>query len=85
MTKPDRLARSTQILLKIAEELAQAGVGLVILSMLLDTRNGSNPTARLMLTMLAAIAQFEQELMLERQREGIARAQAEGKYKGRPQ
>ena len=38
----------------------------------------------LMFTMLAAFSQFERELMLERQREGIAKAKAEGKYKGRP-
>jgi len=79
VTKPDRLARSTQELLRIAEELAQAGIGLVIHSMGLDTRNGSNPTSKLMLSVLAAIAQFERDLMLERQREGIARARAEGK------
>jgi DNA invertase Pin-like site-specific DNA recombinase len=85
VTKPDRLARSTLELLRISEELAQARVGLVIHSMGLDTRNGSNPTAKLMLSVLAAIAQFERDLMLERQREGIARARAEGKYKGRPQ
>jgi DNA invertase Pin-like site-specific DNA recombinase len=81
VTKPDRLARSTHELLKIAEELAQASVGLMIHSTGLDTRNGSNPTAKLMLSVLAAIAQFERDL-IERQREGIARAQAEGKYKG---
>ena len=85
VTRPDRLARSTHELLRISEELAQTGVGLVIQSMGLDTRNGSNPTAKLMLSVLAAIAQFERDLMLERQREGIARARAEGKYKGRPQ
>ena len=85
VTRPDRLARSTHELLRISEELAQAGIGLVIQSMGLDTRNGSNPTAKLMLSVLAAIAQFERDLMLERQREGIARARAEGKYKGRPQ
>jgi DNA invertase Pin-like site-specific DNA recombinase len=50
----------------------------------LDTRNGSNPTAKLMLAVIGAIAQFERELMLERQREGIATAKAEGRYKGRP-
>jgi DNA invertase Pin-like site-specific DNA recombinase len=43
----------------------------------------STPTSRLMFNMLGAIAQFERELMLERQREGIAKAKAEGKYKGR--
>ena len=36
-----------------------------------------------MFNMLGAIAQFERELMLERQREGIAKAKAEGKYRGR--
>jgi DNA invertase Pin-like site-specific DNA recombinase len=43
----------------------------------------STATGRLMLTMLGAIAAFERDLMLERQREGIAKAKAEGKYKGR--
>jgi DNA invertase Pin-like site-specific DNA recombinase len=43
----------------------------------------STLAARLMLNMFAAMAQFEREMMLERQREGIARAKAEGKYKGR--
>ena len=46
----------------------------------LDT---STPTGKLMITMLGAIAEFERELMLERQSEGIARAKQEGKYKGR--
>ena len=50
----------------------------------LDARgNGSNPTTRLQLTILAAVAQFEREVMLERQRDGIAAAKKEGKYKGR--
>ena len=43
----------------------------------------STPSGRLMFNMLGSIAQFERELMLERQREGIAKAKAEGKYKGR--
>lgn len=79
--KPDRLARSTMDLLKIADDLTARGVGLRILSMDIDT---STPTGRLMLTLLAGIAQFERELMLERQRAGVQRAKAEGKYKGRP-
>jgi DNA invertase Pin-like site-specific DNA recombinase len=45
--------------------------------------NTSTPTGKLMLTLLGGIATFERDLMLERQREGIARAKAEGKYKGR--
>ena len=47
----------------------------------LDTRN---PTSKLMLTILAGVATWEREIMLERQREGIAKAKGEGKYKGRP-
>jgi DNA invertase Pin-like site-specific DNA recombinase len=84
VTKPDRLARSTAELLTIEADLSKRGIGLVVLSMggeRLDTRN---PTSKLMLTILAGVATWEREIMLERQREGIAKAQAEGKYKGRP-
>jgi DNA invertase Pin-like site-specific DNA recombinase len=84
VTKPDRLARSTAELLAIEADLSKRGVGLVVLSMggeRLDTRN---PTSKLMLTILAGVATWEREIMLERQREGIAKAKAEGKYKGRP-
>jgi DNA invertase Pin-like site-specific DNA recombinase len=84
VTKPDRLARNTRELLSIEADLTQRGVGLVIQSMGLDTRNGSNPTARLMLSVLGAVATWEREIMRERQLEGIAKAKAEGRYKGRP-
>jgi DNA invertase Pin-like site-specific DNA recombinase len=83
VTKPDRLARSTADLLAIEGDLTRRRVGLVILSMggeRLDTRN---PTSKLMLTILAGVATWEREIMLERQREGIAKAKAEGKYCGR--
>src|ERR1700761_3751247 len=83
VTKPDRLARSTAELLTIEADLSKRGIGLVVLSMggeRLDTRN---PTSKLMLTILAGVATWEREIMLERQREGIARAKAEGAYKGR--
>jgi DNA invertase Pin-like site-specific DNA recombinase len=83
VTKPDRLARSTAELLAIEADLSKRHVGLVILSMggeRLDTRN---PTSKLMLTILAGVATWEREIMLERQREGIAKAKAEGKYRGR--
>jgi DNA invertase Pin-like site-specific DNA recombinase len=84
VTKPDRLARSTAELLTIHRDLEQRGIGLVVQSMGLDTRtNGANPTTRLILTVLAGVAQWEREMMLERQREGIAKAKAEKKYKGR--
>lgn len=83
VTKPDRLARNTQELLGIEEALTKRGVGLIVLSMggeRLDTRS---PTSKLTLTILAGVAAWEREMMLERQREGIAKAKAEGKYQGR--
>lgn len=83
VTRPDRLARSTAELLSIEANLTRRCIGLVILSMggaALDTRN---PTSKLMLTILAGVATWEREAMLERQREGIAKAKAEGKYRGR--
>ena len=83
VTKPDRLARSTAELLSIEADLTKRGVGLLVLSMggeRLDTRN---PTSKLMLTILAGVATWEREIMLERQREGIAKAKGEGKYLGR--
>jgi DNA invertase Pin-like site-specific DNA recombinase len=83
VTKPDRLARSVADLLAIVARLEAKGVALRVLSMggsEVDTRT---PTGKLMLTMLGAVAEFERALMLERQREGIAKAKDEGKYKGR--
>lgn len=83
VTKPDRLARSTADLLAIEADLTKRGIDLIVLSMggeRLDTRN---PTSKLMLTILAGVATWEREIMLERQREGIAKAKAEGKYQGR--
>ncbi|MNE43743.1 DNA-invertase hin [compost metagenome] len=80
VTKLDRLARSVADLVTITGHLREKGVELRILNMNLDT---STPTGKLMLNLLGSIAEFERELMLERQREGIAKAKAEGKYKGR--
>ena len=45
--------------------------------------DASNPTGKLILNVMSSVAQFEREMMLERQREGIAKAKADGKYKGR--
>lgn len=75
-----RLARSTKDLLEIVELLQKKGVTLVSNKENIDT---STPTGKLMLTMIGAIAEFERENLLERQREGIAIAKKEGKYKGR--
>lgn len=75
-----RLARSCQDLLSICKLLDSKSVHLVSLKENFDT---STPQGRLMLTIIAAINAFERENLLERQREGIAIAKAEGKYKGR--
>lgn len=79
-SKPDRLARSTTELLRIVEELTSRGVRVRLLSMNIDT---SSATGKLLLTLMGAVAAFEREIMLERQRAGIAKAKAEGKFKGR--
>lgn len=81
VTKLDRLARSTRHLMDIVDDLQERKVSLRILDMGLDT---STPSGELILTVMGAIAQFERSIMLERQREGIAKAKSEGKYKGRP-
>jgi DNA invertase Pin-like site-specific DNA recombinase len=76
----DRLARSIGHLSEIIERLDAKKANLHVLAMNLDT---STATGRLMLNVIGSVAQFEREMMLERQREGIAKAKAEGKYKGR--
>ena len=84
MTKLDRLARSVGDLLNIVARLEAKKVSLRVLSMSgtqpLDT---STATGRLMLAVIGAVGQAERETMLERQREGIAKAQRDGQYKGR--
>lgn len=83
VTKLDRLARSTAHLLEVLKQLEAKGVGLRILDFGGSSVDTSSATGKLMLTMFGAMAQFEREMMLERQREGIAKAKAAGKYKGR--
>ncbi len=80
VTKLDRLARSIPDLVRIIETLEQKQATLRILAMNLDT---NTPTGRLLLNLVGSVAQFEREIMLERQREGVAKAKTEGKYKGR--
>jgi DNA invertase Pin-like site-specific DNA recombinase len=83
VTKLDRLARSARHLSELVDQLEDKGVTLRILNFGGDAVDTRGATGRLMLNMFAAMAQFEREMMLERQREGIAKAKAEGKYKGR--
>ena len=75
-----RLARSTKDLLSTVESLKSRGIEVVSSKENLDS---STATGKLMLTMIAAIGEFERECMLERQKEGIAIAKANGVYKGR--
>jgi DNA invertase Pin-like site-specific DNA recombinase len=84
VTKLDRLARSVGDLLEIVARLEVKKVSLRVLAM-----SGAQPldtgtaTGRLMLAVIGAVGQAEREAMLERQREGIAKAKAQGRYKGR--
>jgi DNA invertase Pin-like site-specific DNA recombinase len=80
VTKLDRLARSVEHLLALVRRIEEGHASLRILSLGLDT---ATPTGRLVLTTLGAVAEFERSLMLERQRVGIAKARADGKYRGR--
>ena len=83
VTKLDRLARSTQHLLKIVEDLDDKGVGLRILDFGGSDLDTKSPAGKMMLTMFGAMAEYERSLMLERQREGIKKAQDDGRYGGR--
>jgi DNA invertase Pin-like site-specific DNA recombinase len=74
-----RLARSTKDLLEILEELTAKGVTLISNKENLDT---GTATGKLMLTVIAAINEFERQNLLERQKEGIEIAKKEGKFKG---
>tara|TARA_B110000503_G_C6971629_1_gene339444 strand:- start:210 stop:764 length:555 start_codon:yes stop_codon:yes gene_type:complete len=83
VTKLDRLARSVMHMGDILQQIEAKGAGLVILSLGSERVDTSTATGKLILNMMVSVAQFEREMMKERQVEGIKRAQAEGKYKGR--
>ncbi len=84
VTKLDRLARSVADLLTIVGRLEAKKVALRVLAMsggqTLDT---GTAIGKLMLTVIGAAGQFEREMMLERQRDGIAKAKRAGRYRGR--
>jgi DNA invertase Pin-like site-specific DNA recombinase len=80
VTKLDRLARSVADLMGILQTLERKRVAVRILNLGMDTQT---PTGKLMLAVLGGVAQFEREMMLERQREGVAKAKLAGKYRGR--
>lgn len=80
----DRLGRNTKDLIEIMDKLKAKGVTVIFhKNNMTFSPDTSNPMNDLMFTMLSAFSQFERDLMLERQKEGIAIAKAEGKYKGR--
>ena len=76
-----RFARCTRDLLELVEQLSRKGVAFVSKKEALDT---STPSGRFVLTIFGTIAQLERESILQRQKEGIAIAKAQGKYTGRP-
>lgn len=83
VTRLDRLARSTSDLLGIIATLERKNVALRILDFGGQAVDTKSPSGKLIVTMFGAVAQFERELLLSRQREGIAKAKADGKYRGR--
>ncbi len=83
VTKMDRLARDLRSLLALVDDLEKRGIGLRILDFAGETINTKSATGKLQLAMFAAFAEFERTMMLERQRAGIEKAKAQGKYTGR--
>lgn len=75
-----RFARNTKDLLELVDILKNKDVGFVSKKECIDT---STPTGKFMLTVFGAVAELEREYILERQKEGIAIAKTQGKYKGR--
>jgi DNA invertase Pin-like site-specific DNA recombinase len=81
VTKLDRLGRSVKNLIELAENLRERGIDLVATQQQIDT---TTSTGKLLFTMLAAIAEFERDLIRERTMDGLAAARAEGRVGGRP-
>ena len=79
----DRLARNLVDLRRLVDDLNTKGVTVEFVKQGLRFTGDDDPTSKLMLHMLGAFAEFERELIRERQREGVAIAKAAGKYKGR--
>jgi len=76
-----RFARNTRDLLELVDMLTEKGVEFISKKENIDT---TTPAGKFMLTVFAAVAELERGYILDRQREGIAIAKSEGKYKGRP-
>ncbi len=81
VTKLDRLGRSTRDVLNLVHELEQRGASLRVLEPAIDT---SGPMGKVVLTVLGMVSEMELGFIRERQKDGIEKAKAEGRYKGRP-
>lgn len=79
----DRLCRNLEDLRRIVRELTSRGVVVKFEKEGLSFTGEDSPMSNLLLSMLGAVAEFERSIILERQREGIAIAKVDGKYKGR--
>jgi DNA invertase Pin-like site-specific DNA recombinase len=81
VTKLDRLARSTRHLVTLAAEFEALGVDLTVLEQAIDT---TTPAGRLLFHVLAAISEFERDLIRDRVMAGLRRARSQGRRLGRP-
>ncbi len=79
----DRLARNLDDLRRIVTELTSRGVVVEFVKESLTFKGNDGPMATMLLSVMGAFAEFERALLKERQREGIAIAKTQGKYKGR--
>ena len=79
----DRLARNVDDLRRLVAEQTQLGVGVRFIKENLTFTGEDSPMADMLLSVLGAVAQFERDLIRERQREGIEIAQKKGKFRGR--
>jgi len=77
----DRLGRSTRNVLDLVAELAELGVALAFVDLGIDT---TTPSGKLVLTVLAGVAEMERALLIERTKAGIASARRRGRHPGRP-
>ncbi|MCY8523135.1 recombinase family protein [Bacillus atrophaeus] len=84
VSKLDRFARSTKDALATIDQIKEKGVGLIVLNVSGEKLDTTTSTGKLMVTVLSAVAEFEADMIRERQIEGIELAKQRGVYKGRP-
>lgn len=80
ITKLDRAGRSVQHLIKLANDLRDRGIGFKVVDQPIDT---TTPAGRLFFVIMAAVAEFERDLIVERTHEGLRTARLNGKRPGR--